>query len=236
LSTTGVQVHLNRYVESAWLRTQGFDQIVIATGIKPRTPLIEGIEHAKVVSYSDVILGRVQVGERVAIIGTGGIGHDVAELLTSTQAGAQTAAEFLKIWGVDPTIQSAGGLQTPVAEGAQRKVVMLQRGTKKPGARLGKSTGWIHRTKLTKRGVTAVSGCTYEKIDHQGLHYNVNGEPHLLEVDTIVLCAGQDSEQALATQLTGNVTHLNLIGGARVATELDAMRAIDEGTRLAYKW
>ena len=236
LSTTGVQVHLNRYVESAWLRTQGFDQIVIATGIKPRTPLIEGIEHAKVVSYSDVILGRVQVGERVAIIGTGGIGHDVAELLTSTQAGVQTAAEFLKIWGVDPTIQSAGGLQAPVAEGAQRKVVMLQRGTKKPGARLGKSTGWIHRTKLTKRGVTAVSGCTYEKIDHQGLHYSVNGEPHLLEVDTIVLCAGQDSEQALATQLTGNVTHLTLIGGARVATELDAMRAIDEGTRLAYKW
>ena len=113
---------------------------------------------------------------------------------------------------------------------------MLQRGTKKPGARLGKSTGWIHRTKLTKRGVTAVSGCTYEKIDHQGLHYSVNGEPHLLEVDTIVLCAGQDSEQALATQLTGNVTHLTLIGGARVATELDAMRAIDEGTRLAYKW
>jgi 2,4-dienoyl-CoA reductase (NADPH2) len=130
LSTTGVQVHLNRHVESAWLRKQGFDQIVIATGIKPRMPLIEGIEHVKVVSYSDVILGRVQVGERVAIIGTGGIGHDVAELLTSKQAGAQTPAEFLKIWGVDPTIRSAGGLQAPVAEGAQRKVVMLQRGTK----------------------------------------------------------------------------------------------------------
>jgi 2,4-dienoyl-CoA reductase (NADPH2) len=236
LSTTGVKVHLKQRVDASALASQGFERIVIATGIKPRTPDITGIEHAKVVSYTDVILGRVQVGERVAIIGTGGIGHDVAELLTSGHEGNQTAQEFLKVWGVDPIIRSAGGLQASVAEGAQRKVVMLQRGTKKPGARLGKSTGWIHRTKLTKRGVTAVSGCTYEKIDDQGLHYSVNGERHVLDVDTIVLCAGQDSEQDLATGLAGKVSHLNLIGGARVATELDAMRAIDEGTRLAYAW
>lgn len=236
LTTTGVHVHLNQRVEAATLVEQGFERIVIATGIKPRTPSIVGIEHAKVVSYTDVILGRAQVGERVAIIGTGGIGHDVAELLTSAPGEPQTVVEFLKAWGVDPTLRSAGGLQASVTHGAQRKVVMLQRGTKKPGARLGKSTGWIHRTKLTKRGVTAVSGCTYEKIDDQGLHYSVSGERHVLEVDTIVLCAGQDSEQDLADGLTGKVLHLNLIGGARIATELDAMRAIDEGTRLAYAW
>ena len=236
LTTTGVHVHLNQRVEVATLVEQGFERIVIATGIKPRTPSIAGIEHAKVVSYTDVILGRAQVGERVAIIGTGGIGHDVAELLTSAPGEPQTAEEFLKAWGVDPTLRSAGGLQASVMHGAQRKVVMLQRGTKKPGARLGKSTGWIHRTKLTKRGVTAVSGCTYEKIDDQGLHYSVSGERHVLEVDTIVLCAGQDSEQALADGLAGKVLHLNLIGGARIATELDAMRAIDEGTRLAFAW
>jgi 2,4-dienoyl-CoA reductase (NADPH2) len=231
-----VKVHLQQRVDAALLAAQGFDRIVIATGIKPRTPVISGVEHAKVVSYADVILGRVQVGERVAIIGTGGIGHDVAELLTSVHEGNQTTQEFLKSWGVDPTIRSGGGLQALVAEGSQRKVVMLQRGTKKPGARLGKSTGWIHRTKLTKRGVTAVSGCTYEKIDDQGLHYSVNGERHVLDVDTIVLCAGQDSEQELANGLAGKVSQLNLIGGARIATELDAMRAIDEGTRLAYAW
>ncbi len=236
LMTTGVQVHLNQRVETDFLQAQGFDQIVIATGIKPRTPVIEGIEHVKVVSYSDVILGRVNVGERVAIIGTGGIAHDVAEMLTTVQASPQTTQAFLNQWGVDLTIQSEGGLQAPVAEGSKRTVVMLQRGTKKPGARLGKSTGWIHRTKLIKRGVTAVSGCTYEKIDEQGLHYSVNGEAQVLAVDTVVLCAGQDSEQDLANYLDGTVRHLNLIGGARVATELDAMRAIDEGTRLAYTW
>ncbi len=234
LMTTGVQVHLNQRVETDFLQAQGFDQIVIATGIKPRTPVIEGIEHVKVVSYADVILGRVNVGERVAIIGTGGIAHDVAEMLTTVQASPQTPQAFLNQWGVDLTIQSEGGLQAPVAEGSKRTVVMLQRGTKKPGARLGKSTGWIHRTKLTKRGVTAVSGCTYEKIDEQGLHYSVNGEAQVLAIDTVVLCAGQDSEQDLANHLDGKVRHLNLIGGARVATELDAMRAIDEGTRLAY--
>ena len=236
LINTGVQVQLERRVDAAFLETQGFDKIVIATGIKPRTPRIEGIEHAKVVSYTDVILGRVQVGERVAIIGTGGIAHDVAEMLTTVQASPQTSQVFLSQWGVDPSIQVAGGLQTPVSESTKRSVVMLQRGTKKPGARLGKSTGWIHRTKLTKRGVTALSGCTYEKIDEQGVHYSTNGEPHLLAVDTIVLCAGQESEQDLANSLNGKISSLNLIGGARVATELDAMRAIDEGTRLAFTW
>jgi 2,4-dienoyl-CoA reductase (NADPH2) len=236
LSTTGVNVHLEQCVDASMLANQGFDRVVIATGIKPRTPTIIGIEHAKVVSYSDVILGRVPVGERVAIIGTGGIGHDVAELLTSAHAGTQTAQQFLQVWGVDPSIGSAGGLQAGVAENSQRKVVMLQRGTKKPGARLGKSTGWIHRTKLAKRGVTAVSGCTYDKIDDQGFHYSVNGERHVLVVDTIVLCAGQESEQELAGELTSIGSPIDLIGGARVATELDAMRAIDEGTRLAFTW
>jgi 2,4-dienoyl-CoA reductase (NADPH2) len=188
------------------------------------------------VSYGDVILGRVTVGACVAIIGTGGIGHDVAELLTSPHMGVQTEQEFFKTWGVDSNIRSQGGLQAGVAEHSRRKVVMMQRGTKKPGARLGKSTGWIHRTKLSKRGVTVLTGCTYDKIDDQGLHYSVNGEQHILEVDTIVLCAGQDSEQDLASRLVAAASHVDLIGGARIATELDAMRAIDEGTRLAFAW
>jgi len=188
------------------------------------------------VSYTDVILGRVNVGESVAIIGTGGIAHDVAELLTTAQASPQTAQVFLSQWGVDSSIQTAGGLQAPVGEGSKRTVVMLQRGTKKPGSRLGKSTGWIHRTKLTKRGVTSIVGCAYEKIDEQGLHYSANGESHRIVVDTIVLCAGQESEQELSEGLRENNPHVNLIGGARVATELDAMRAIDEGTRLAFTW
>jgi 2,4-dienoyl-CoA reductase (NADPH2) len=234
LEKSGVEVRVGVSVDARMLADQGFDRVIVATGIKPRMPDLPGADHSKVLSYLDVISGRAAVGERVAIIGTGGIGHDVAELLTASKTGAQSIAEFFNAWGVDPSISTQGGLQAPAAEKPARSITMLQRSTIRPGARLGKSTGWIHRAKLTKRGVRVVSGCTYHKIDDAGLHYSVDGEMRLLPVDTVVMCAGQDSDQELAHALRTVGINADLIGGARFASELDAMRAIDEGTRLAY--
>ncbi|HTN66537.1 MAG TPA: NADPH-dependent 2,4-dienoyl-CoA reductase [Burkholderiaceae bacterium] len=234
LDQSGVEVRLGVRAGIEDLARNAIDEVIIATGIKPRTPDIDGADHPKVVGYLDVISGRVQVGERVAIIGTGGIGHDVAELLTAPKSGVATNPEFFDAWGVDPTIATRGGLREPVKETPARKVTMLQRSTTRPGARLGKSTGWIHRTKLNKRGVPVLIGCTYHKVDDAGLHYSIDGEMHVLLADTVVMCAGQDPEQGLAQALEKAGIKVNLIGGARFASELDAKRAIDEGTRLAY--
>ena len=235
LEKSGVQLRLNTTATPERLVSEGFDRIVIATGIKPRLPEFVGINHPKVVSYLDVIMGNVNVGNNVAIIGTGGIGHDVAELLTASQSGTESTAAFLQHWGVDTSISSRGGLKMAEPELAGRQVTMLQRSQTKPSARLGKSTGWIHRIKLTQRGVKLISGCIYEKVDDSGLHYSVNGERRTLPVDTVILCAGQDSDQELAQPLEQKNVPIDLIGGARFASELDAMRAIDEGTRLAYR-
>ncbi|WP_038384399.1 FAD-dependent oxidoreductase, partial [Bradyrhizobium elkanii] len=197
LQKAGVVLRLNSMVGASDLADQGFDNVVVAAGIKPRMPDIAGAEHPKVVEYIEVISGRAEVGERVAIIGTGGIGHDVAELLTAPSDGDATEQEFFDAWGVDPTISTPGGLKKPTKEKAKRNVTMLQRSDLKVGARLGKTTGWIHRLKLNKRGVAVVTGCTYEKIDDEGLHYSVNGEVRVLPVDTVVMCAGQDPDQEL---------------------------------------
>ena len=234
LDKSGAEVRLGARADAEDLMGNGFDSVIVATGIKPRLPEIEGADHPKVVGYLDVISGRVPVGEQVAIIGTGGIGHDVAELLTAPKTGVATVAEFFDSWGVDPDISTRGGLREPHKEEAARKVTMLQRSTTKPGARLGKSTGWIHRTKLNKRGVPVISGCTYHKVDDAGLHYSIDGEMRVLPADTVVMCAGQDPEQSLAQTLEKAGIQVSLIGGARFASELDAKRAIDEGTRLAY--
>jgi 2,4-dienoyl-CoA reductase (NADPH2) len=234
LETSGVEVRLGVRAGAETVTKQGFDRVIVATGIKPRTPDIDGVNHPKVVSYRDVILGLVPVGERVAIIGTGGIGHDVAELLTAPKTGTPSVPEFLAAWGVDPNISTRGGLQEPLKEQPMRGVTMLQRSMIKPGARLGKSTGWIHRTKLTRRGVQVIVDCTYHRVDDAGLHYSVGGEMRLLPVETVVICAGQDPEQDLAQAIQRAGNRVDLIGGARFASELDAMRAIDEGTRLAY--
>lgn len=234
VARSGVELCLAERVDAQKLTAAGFDCVVVATGIKPRLPDIQGADHPKVVGYLDVILGKVQVGERVAIIGTGGIGHDVAELLTAPKPGVQTVEEFFKAWGVDPTISTAGGLAEPVVEKPKRNVTMFQRSTVRPGARLGKSTGWIHRSKLVKRGVPVISGATYHKIDDRGLHYSVDGKMWVLPVDNVVMCAGQDPDRSLAASLQGRGLRVEVIGGARFASELDAKRAIDEGTRLAY--
>ncbi len=236
LEKSAVELKLGAPVDAETLIAQHFDVVVLATGVKPRTPEIEGVDHAKVVGYIDVINGQARIGERVAIIGTGGIGHDVAELLTAPKTELMSNAEFFDAWGVDPTRQTRGGLKEPVKEHASREVTLMQRGTIKIGARLGKSTGWIHRVKLNRRGVKAMTGCVYHRIDDRGLHYSIDGEPGVLEVDNIVMCAGQDPEQGLLPPLEKAGVSVKLIGGARFASELDAKRAIDEGTRLAYEF
>ncbi|MDB5838164.1 MAG: fadH [Herminiimonas sp.] len=231
---SGVELRLGVRADAPLLAQERFDRVIVATGIKPRMPDLPGADHRSVVSYVDVILGRVKAGERVAVIGTGGIGHDIAELLTVHGHDSTSIPEFLEAWGVDPTISGPGGLKKPATDTAARQVTMLQRSLTKPGARLGKSTGWIHRTKLVRRGVPLLAGCTYHKVDDAGLHYSVDGEMRVLPVDTVVMCAGQDPDQDLADSLRKMGIEADLIGGARFASELDAMRAIDEGTRLAY--
>lgn len=236
LAATGVALRLGARAGTAELVGQGYDHIVVASGIRPRTPDFAGVDHPKVVSYIDVITGKVIPGPSVAVIGTGGIGHDVAELLTSPAHHAQSIDEFLAYWGVDTQCKVPGALLEPSSDHAVRQVTLFQRSDAKPGARLGKSTGWIHRARLNRRGVKLVSGCHYQKVDDQGLHYTVGGVDQLAAVDTVVLCAGQDPEQALARQLEQAGVSVHLVGGARFAGELDAKRAIDEGTRLAYSF
>lgn len=232
LELLGVELKLGREVDAAALRGGGFDHIVLATGVRPRRPAIPGLDHPKVLSYVDVLLHGKPVGQRVALVGAGGIGYDVAEFLV--QAPPSTSLDvgrYLKEWGVDRSYSGRGGLMAPEVEVPARKVYLLQRATGRFGLSLGKTTGWAHRASLKARDVETIGGVHYERIDDAGLHIRVDGGARLLEVDTVVICAGQESRRELETQLVGNRTHL--IGGARLAAELDAKRAIDEGTRVA---
>lgn len=214
-----------------------FDEIVIATGVTPRTPEIPGVDHAKVVSYIDILSGKVTAGKRVAIIGAGGIGFDVAEFLSSPPASEAMAPEhFLAEWGVDPAIAAKGGLAKPADPAPSRQIVMLQRKDGRMGRGLGMTTGWVLRIQLAKRKVAQISGATYRRIDNEGLHISVGGEDKVLPVDTIVLCAGQNEERSLHAELSARGVTAHLIGGADKAAELDAMRAIDQGLRLAYSF
>lgn len=228
----GVNLQLNKYVDAQELNSSDFDEVVIATGIVPRTPAIEGINHPMVLSYLDVMSGA-SVGERVAVIGAGGIGFDICEyLMHSGVSTSQNIPAFMAEWGVDMTLQARGGVEgvEPELVKSNRKIYLLQRKKTKVGRTLGKTTGWIHRAGLMKRGVDMLSGCEYRKIDDEGLHFSVNGEEQVINIDTVVICAGQDPNKALTNGLT---KPYKLIGGADVATELDAKRAIDQGTRLA---
>lgn len=238
LARTGVTVCLNTPVQAQALQAQGFEHVVVAAGVVPRRPDIPGIDHPKVVGYVDVIEGRVPVGRRVAIIGTGGIGHDVAELLSHTgqtgDSGPATPAEFHAEWGVDTSV-AHGGCQPPQPRPSGRAITLFQRTPGRVGDRLGKSTGWIIKNRLRQRGVQTVAGATYHRIDDAGLHFSRSGSDAVerAAVDTVVVCAGQEPERALAAQLTALGMPYTLIGGARLAGELDAARAIEEGTRLA---
>ncbi len=228
-----VEVKLNTRVTSTALNEGGFDAVILATGITPRMPKIEGIENTKVLTYLDVLKHDKPVGKRVAVIGAGGIGFDVSEFLAHEGvATSQDIEAFMKEWGVDMTFTARGGVEgvTAAPTAAPREIYLLQRKSSKVGAGLGKTTGWIHRRGLKKRGVKMLSGCAYHKIDDKGLHLSIAGENQVLEVDNIVICAGQEPLRSLVEGLT--VPH-HLIGGADLAKELDAKRAIDQGVRLA---
>jgi 2,4-dienoyl-CoA reductase (NADPH2) len=229
-----VDVRLGVRATSEALMRETFDHIVIATGILPRQPEIEGLDHPSVLSYLDVLLGRVGVGRRVAIIGTGGIGYDVAEYLTHAETGEDPVEQFLSEYGVDSSISLPGGLKPARPAKSPREVTLFQRRQSRPGERLGVSTGWILRNRLRNRGVTAIAGVSYDKIDDDGLHYRTDGTQKLFAADNIIICAGQLPNTALASELQEKGLSVTCIGGAERAEELDALRAVQQGVRLAY--
>ena len=237
LQTTGVEVCLNTRVGVEQLVAGGFDDIILATGIAPRTPDIPGVDHPKVLSYLDVILERKPVGASVAVIGAGGIGFDVSEFLVHQGVSTSLDREaFWKEWGIDTRLEARGGVAgiTPQVEAPARQVFLLQRKKTKVGDGLGKTTGWIHRTGLKNKRVQMLNSVEYLSIDDDGLHIRIgDGEPQLLAVDNIVICAGQDPLRDLQAGLEAAGQSVHLIGGADVAAELDAKRAINQGSRLA---
>ncbi|MFE2293833.1 FAD-dependent oxidoreductase [Streptomyces sp. NPDC059452] len=232
LAELDIEVRLSTRADAGTL--DGFDKIVLATGVEPRTPAIPGTDHPNVVSYLDVLRDGAPVGDRVAIVGAGGIGFDVAEFLTDGgDAPSLDAETFFRQWGVDTAYEERGGLRTPERPKVPRTVHLVQRKTTKVGAGLGKTTGWIHRTELRHRGVEMIAGASYDLIDDEGLHLTVDGERRVLPVDTVVLCAGQEPRRELYEELRAAGGPVHLIGGADVAAELDAKRAIRQGTELA---
>lgn len=234
LERTGVDVRLGVKVTPEQLSAEHFDEVVLATGVVPRTPAIKGVNHPKVVSYYDVLNNNAPVGQRVAILGAGGIGFDIAEFLLGDAAESLDTSAFFRVWGVDPEISDAGGLTSAEAPHApSREVHMFQRKAESLGRNLGKSTGWILKAKLRRANVAMTAGATYDAIDDAGLHYTADGEAHVLDVDTIILCTGQEPNRQLYDALAQRGISARLIGGADVAGELDALRAIDQATRLA---
>ena len=241
LARLGVKVELSRRVVAQDLA--GFDHVLVATGIVPRKPAIPGIDHPKVASYVEIVNGRKVAGQKVAIVGAGGIGFDMGELLSAGNApdghasdGAladRAIAAFRDEWGIDADYAQRGGLKPAHEPPPPRQLWLLQRKDSKVGAGLAKTTGWIRRTLLKRRGVAMLAGVEYEKIDDAGLHIRVDGVRQLLAVDTIVICAGQEPRRELVAGLTAAGIRHQLIGGADVALELDAKRAIEQGTRAA---
>jgi 2,4-dienoyl-CoA reductase (NADPH2) len=232
LADAGVSVKLGVRVTADDL--VGFDEVILATGVIPRVPELPGIDHRSVVTYLQVLRDNAPVGQRVAIMGAGGIGFDVAEYVTQNGPSATLEPDlFYAEWGIDRTHTARGGVVPPDHRAAAREVVLLQRKDTKVGAGLGKTTGWIHRTELKNRGVRMVPGVTYERIDDDGLHVVVDGEPMVLAVDTIVLCTGQEPQRELLAGVEALGIPVQVIGGADVAAELDAKRAIKQGTEVA---
>jgi 2,4-dienoyl-CoA reductase (NADPH2) len=235
LELTGVKLHLNHRASADELIAAGYDDILLATGVSPRVPEIPGVDRPNVHSYADVITGRVTLGERVAVIGAGGIGFDVSEFLTHSGVPgvAQDRDEWLREWGVRDPAQVRGGLGEPEFGTPPRQVVMLQRKASRFGAGLGKTSGWVHRAVLKARAVEMVGGVNYDRIDDAGLHVTVGDRPRVVAVDDVVICAGQEPRRELLDDLLAGGATVTLIGGADVAVELDAKRAIDQGTRVA---
>ena len=229
-----IELVLNHTVTYEELSQTNYDEIVVATGVTPRQLQFEGIDHPKVLSYIQVLKERVPVGKRVAIIGAGGIGFDTAEYLTHEgDSGSLNPEKFYAEWGIDTSYAHVGGLKQPELEKSEREVYLLQRKTAAVGAGLGKTTGWIHRTGLKHRDVKMIAGASYDKVDDQGLHITVDGQTTVLDVDNVVICAGQESYTAMFDQLKADGKNVHLIGGAKEAGELDAKRAIRQGAELA---
>ncbi|MHB8668765.1 MAG: FAD-dependent oxidoreductase, partial [Burkholderiales bacterium] len=233
LAQSSVRLKTGHRVNADELARGGYDAVVLASGVRPRLPDIPGVAHPKVLRYDEVLSRAKTPGKRVAIIGAGGIGFDVAEFL-SAPPGGDGIAEFLAAWGVDPRGMGDGGLSAPKPEPSSRSIVMLQRKSAPPGKSLGATTGWSIRMELARRGISILAGVLYERIDDAGLHIVHEGRPKLLEVDTVVLCAGQDPVDGLRAELAAKGIDAVLIGGAERAQEIDALRAMEQGMKLAY--
>lgn len=232
LRESGVDLRLNTVADASALA--GFDEVIVATGVTPRDPGIPGQTGPNVLGYIDVLRGKAPVGKRVAVVGAGGIGFDVAEYVTHSGVSPTLDLETWKReWGVGDPAEVPGGLLEPESPPVSRQVTLLQRKAEKPGKRLGKTTGWIHRASLQARGVQMLGGVTYDAITPEGIVLGGEGGPRLLEVDTVILCAGQVSNRALADSLAESGAKVHVIGGAHEAGELDAKRAIDQAARLA---
>ncbi|OAZ91598.1 NADPH-dependent 2,4-dienoyl-CoA reductase [Halomonas sp. G11] len=231
LNKHAVEVRLNTHATVESLAD--FDEVVIATGVMPRELTLPGADHPKVLSYAEAIEHPKRVGPTVAVIGAGGIGFDVSELLAHQGHPTLDLAAWCEEWGVDLSMAARGGLKAPAPPASPREIVMLQRKTSKPGKYLGKTTGWVHRASLKQRGVKTLTGCEYLKIDDDGLHIRQEGRDQVLDVASIVVCAGQESVRDLIAPLEQKGHRVHVIGGADEAAELDAKRAIDQGTRLA---
>jgi 2,4-dienoyl-CoA reductase (NADPH2) len=234
LAERDIDVRLATRATAESLLAGGYDEIVVATVVTPRPSLIPGHERPDVVSYLDVLRDRVPVGQRVAVIGAGGIGFDIAAYLSDAgdQAGLRPEV-FFEHWGVDTDYRTRGALRPPRRPAPPRTVHLLQRRPGKVGAGLGRTTGWIHRSELRHRSVTMITGATYQRIDDEGLHITVGGRPQVIPADTVVVCAGQEPNRDLYEQLRAAGAAVHVIGGADLATELDAKRAIRQGTELA---
>jgi 2,4-dienoyl-CoA reductase (NADPH2) len=234
LAEHGVRLHLNTRADAASLQAGNFDAVVVATGVIPRDPRIQGQDHRTVHGYADVVSGKAEIGRRVAIIGAGGIGFDVAEYLSQPPPSPTTdIPRWMHEWGVDTSLSERGGLAKPQVEPSPREIWLLQRTPGRPGKRLNKTTGWVHRATLKAKGVRMLGGVAYERIDDDGLHIRVDGESRVLAVDNVVICAGQEPNRALADELVARGVTTYVIGGADVAAELDAKRAIAQATQVA---
>lgn len=236
IEVTGVNLQLNTPVTAGMLANEGCDEVIVATGIEPRKPEIDGIDHPKAVRYIDVIQGNVELGKKVAIMGAGGIGFDVAELISHKgKSSALDKALFAKEWGVDFENHPRGGVTgvEPVVEAADREVYLMQRKDSAVGKGLGKTTGWTHRMTLNRRGVIMMNGVDYLKIDDDGFHVRVGNEVKCLDVDQVVICAGQTPLRTLFDELESQGVNATLVGGAFEAAELDAKRAINQACHLA---